>query len=189
MATWDEDTTEPTLPQGSLRPLTHAERVETFGRFRFRPDPQPNDPEHIEILDGWYTGNIVPIVLPWEHGSIVHVHRYAVKPFLDLWEAWKAEGLLDRVSTVGVFSARYKRGRAGGEENLSSHAWGIAMDINARWNRLGHLPAQPGTKGCIIDLVPLAEAHGFAWGGNFRSRIDPMHFELARLTLHSPAIS
>jgi hypothetical protein len=59
----------------------------------------------------------------------------------------------------------------------SRHNWGVALDINAQWNGLGRMPAASGWKGTVRPLVPIAEAFGLYWGGNFR-RQDGMHFEL-----------
>src|SRR5512133_3895662 len=62
---------------------------------------------------------------------------------------------------------------------LSNYAWGTAFDINVAWNRLGTVPALRGERGSVRELVPLANAHGFYWGGHF-SRRDGMHFEVTR---------
>ena len=63
---------------------------------------------------------------------------------------------------------------------LSSHAFGTAFDINARDNRIGATPALRGSRGSVRALVPLANAHGFYWGGHFEDRPDGMHFEAIR---------
>ena len=51
---------------------------------------------------------------------------------------------------------------------------------NRFWNKLGAEPARRGAKGSVFDLVPLANRHGFYWGGHFAKRRDGMHFEFAR---------
>lgn len=55
---------------------------------------------------------------------------------------------------------------------LSTHAWGLAIDVNAFENRLGRTPklSRAFVK-CFTD-------QGFKWGGNFK-RLDGMHFELS----------
>lgn len=188
-AGWDDEPTEPGHKRpsqrapGPLRPMTHAERVKTFGRFRFVADPRPDNPEHIRVTDGWAELNIVPIVIPFKGGRIIHVHRLVAKQLQGLWEDWQKAGVLDQVLTFdGAYASRYKRGRAGGEENLSNHAWGTAFDLNAKWNRLGHLPASSGATGSMHRLAPFMEARGFFYGGNFKgSRVDGMHAECARV--------
>lgn len=55
----------------------------------------------------------------------------------------------------------------------SNHSWGLAMDFNSLENPLG------STSGWDIPswMPPLWAEYGFAWGGNFASRKDAMHFE------------
>jgi len=58
---------------------------------------------------------------------------------------------------------------------LSLHAWAIAVDFNAFENQLG-------TKGKFSpEFVKCFTDAGFDWGGHFRSRLDPMHFQLAQI--------
>ncbi len=64
---------------------------------------------------------------------------------------------------------------------LSNHAYGTAFDINAAQNGLGVEPAAIGKRGCVRELVPLANRHGFFWGGHFSKRKDGMHFEVGKL--------
>lgn len=37
-----------------------------------------------------------------------------------------------------------------------------------------------GEKETVLDLVKIANEHGFYWGGHF-PRLDGMHFEIAQL--------
>ena len=106
-------------------------------------------------------------------------HRLAVGQLVALWAHWEKEGLLDRVLTwEGAFVARYVRGSS---TNLSNHAFGSAFDINYAWNKLRKIPAFVGSKGSVRELVPIANEHGFFWGGHYESRLDGMHFEVAVL--------
>lgn len=59
---------------------------------------------------------------------------------------------------------------------LSKHAFGLAVDINAATNRLGHTPTlSPGFVKCFTDA-------GFVWGGNFKGkRVDGMHMEIEKI--------
>lgn len=68
----------------------------------------------------------------------------------------------------GCYSYRSKRVNG----DLSTHAWGISIDINPDVNKLG-------TKGCMpMVLVEIFERHGFIWGGRWKGRkCDPMHFQ------------
>jgi hypothetical protein len=66
----------------------------------------------------------------------------------------------------GCYCFRQKRiGKA-----LSTHSWGIAIDLNPNTNRLGMI-------GDIdMGVVKVFKDHGFVWGGDFELH-DPMHFQ------------
>lgn len=70
----------------------------------------------------------------------------------------------------GCFNIRMVRGS---HSLVSAHSYGLAVDLNAEDNKLG------ATKGGLFDqpnLVACFTRQGFDWGGDFRSRKDPMHF-------------
>ena len=172
----------------TLRAATPATRKRLFGEFTFRSAPTARNPEAIEVLGDWVACNITMVTLPELKGVPVYsqrsrgrmrFHRKAADQLEALWAAWGEAGLADRVRTYeGSYAARFVRGRPG---QLSSHAYGSAFDINQRWNRLGHLPARAGAEGSVRELVDIANAHGFFWGGHFKGRPDGMHFEVAKL--------
>lgn len=66
----------------------------------------------------------------------------------------------------GCFAYRFKRG---GDE-LSTHSWAIAVDLNRHLGRLGEEPQMPSF---IVDAF---EKRGFVWGGRW-DRPDGMHFQ------------
>jgi hypothetical protein len=74
----------------------------------------------------------------------------------------------------GCFNIRRKRGAA----SMSLHSWGVAIDINAAWNRFGQKSTMP------MALVKCFTDAGFEWGG-YWSVPDGMHFQLAEF----PAVS
>jgi hypothetical protein len=72
-----------------------------------------------------------------------------------------------------------------GGKQLSTHAFGCAFDINVPWNGYYKVPALVGDQGSVRELVPIANQHGFYWGGHFQyghGLSDGMHFEWARPT-------
>jgi hypothetical protein len=75
--------------------------------------------------------------------------------------------LVDPGDYAGCYAPR--RIRPGGA--LSLHAWGLAVDLNARANPFGGRSRQDRR------LVRVMERHGFTWGGDFPTTPDPMHFE------------
>jgi len=140
---------------------------------------------NIKILGKWEEQNIVTVQVPElaeaTEGKYtrMRVHKSIVGPLCDLWSAWKAAGLLHLVKTYeGAFVPRLIRGG----NSLSNHAFGLAFDINYQWNMLGHQPALANAFGTVRPLVPLANKHGFYWGGHYSGRKDGMHME-ATLTL------
>lgn len=70
----------------------------------------------------------------------------------------------------GCFNIRNRRGGS----SPSLHSWGVAIDVNAAWNRMGHHPTlSEGFVKCFTDA-------GFDWGGVWGVP-DGMHFQLKRL--------
>ena len=174
-----------------------AAAQDMFGSFRFRSAGNPSNPEQIVILDDWVADNILRVDIPQLVGMVdltadfprfmatgaIRVHKRAAPKFLELFAAWQEAGLMDRMLYyVGAFNARLKRGRTRFiPGNLSNHSWGSAMDINTRMNGLGAVPAKYPSRGCVRELVGIANDVGFYWGGHYSGRKDGMHFELARL--------
>jgi hypothetical protein len=97
------------------------------------------------------------------HDLITDTLRTALRAIDDAgkWTALHSYG--------GGFNFRPIRG--GGDVSL--HAWGIAWDFDPDHNALG-------TKGTMDPVIIAAfEASGFFWGGRFKGRKDPMHFQYA----------
>lgn len=174
-------------PPPTFQPLAGtAARQRVFGKYDFRPKPLPNNPEHIVILGDWEAKNIVRVPIPQLIGvqgapsdGVVRFHKAAADQFAALWKTWQKAKLLDRLLTYeGTFVPRFIRGST---TVLSNHAFGSAFDINASFNALGAEPARIGDRGCVRELVTIANEHGFYWGGHFSKRPDGMHFEIAVL--------
>lgn len=188
-ATDDEGPNWP--PKPSFPPLSAAERVRLFGEFKYKPAGVPSNPEAILITDGWGERNITHVHIPQlknipgaPASCNIPFHAKAAEQLKALWAAWEADGLLALVmSFAGSWAPRFVRGS---RTYLSNHAWGTAFDINTRNNALGAVPALVGELNSVRKLVPLANAHGFYWGGHWgypggNGRADGMHFEVARL--------
>ncbi len=163
---------------------SNKERAALFGQFSFVAAPS-RDPDAIRITGGWDKKNIVPVEIPQLKGvpgakkGRVQFHRKGAAQLQAMFQAWEKAGLKDRLLTFdGSFVPRFQRNTT---TALSSHSWGSSFDLNARWNGFLGAPAGLGMKGCVLELVEIANDHGFYWGGHFSSRIDGMHFELARL--------
>jgi len=174
-------------PPPDLKPIVGTTgRQAAFGKFKFRADPTTNNPERIAVTDNWANENIGKIKISQLVGvrgapssGKIWFHKKAHQQLQDLWQAWEDQGLSNLViNWAGSYVPRFIRGS---RTTLSNHAFGTAFDINTRENALGAIPALVGKHGSVRKLVPLANQHGFYWGGHFKSRKDGMHFEIAEL--------
>ncbi len=126
----------------------------------------------------WETQKIVrvnlPKPLPLAGTSLkvtrVTCHKLLAPLFSETLRAINDAGRWSKlVSYGGGFNFRPVRGGS----NVSLHAWGIAWDFDPEHNGLG-------TKGTMDKrVIEIFERHGFFWGGRFKSRKDPMHFQFA----------
>jgi hypothetical protein len=143
--------------------------------------------DFITITNGWDREHIVDVFIPQlatiagGAGGKLKFHRAAAEQLKRLWAAWEAAGLLRFIKTFdGAWVPRTIRLKP---TVLSNHAYGTAFDINARWNGLMRIAALVGQEGSVRELVPLANAHGFYWGGHWnydgKGASDGMHFEWA----------
>jgi len=103
--------------------------------------------------------------------SKITCHKLLVETFQDVFEQILNQGLRSSVSTFGG-CFNFRQQRTG--QKLSTHAWGIAIDLNPATN-------QQGTDGHMDQgVVKIFNDAGFTWGGIWSgSRRDPMHFQFA----------
>ena len=182
----DPSGTIPPAPSKLVSP-SDAARETFFDKFDYKADPKPGNPEHIRILGTWESTNIVKINIPQligvtgaPHTGNVYFHKKMASNAVALFKDWEANGLIHLVLTwEGSFVPRFVRGS---KTTLSNHAYGSAFDINYQWNQRGATPALTGRHGSVRELVPLANAHGFFWGGHFNKTKDGMHFEFAKFS-------
>ncbi len=113
-----------------------------------------------------------PLVLAWDHSKAVssfRCHRRLTGIFSDLFKHIAAAGLASKVRSFGgCFMFRPQRTGA----KLSTHSWGIAIDLNPETNQLGTVGDMDA------GLVKAFEDAGFEWGGGWIGLgRDPMHFQ------------
>ena len=160
--------------------LTDTQVIAIFG------DPAPYVLKDGSVSQRWPDSILATIALPaplplsWDRNHTVtrlRVHRKLVGAFRAAFatvhedeEAWASLG-----DTGGAYAWRPQRGA----KRLSRHSWAIAVDVDVADNPLGGTPhMHPGVIAAFVS-------QGFEWGGAWRTRKDPMHFEfvdLARLT-------
>jgi len=160
-------------------PLSASSLVALFGKIAFREHPH----RHGMVIPStpWVSANIRRIFVPALHhvqpGGLINVHHKIIRQTERAWRDVVAADLMGLVLTWdGSYVPRHKGWDP--KRSLSSHAWGIAFDINARWNGYGATPAAWKDHGTVRPLVAIFERHGFAWGGWWTKRYkDGMHFE------------
>jgi hypothetical protein len=92
------------------------------------------------------------------------------QPLMAALTAVHNKGLGAQLHTFdGCFNIRMVRGS---NAHFSAHSYGLALDINAATNPMGSVLHTTFT----ADFVKCFTDQGFAWGGNFHGRKDPMHF-------------
>jgi len=113
-----------------------------------------------------------PLPLSWNPDLMVdqiRCHKLLAETFSDVFSKIQRQRLCGRVNSLGgCFSFRMQRAGA----KLSTHAWGIAIDLNTRTN-------PQGTSGAMdANIIEIFRDVGFTWGGNWLGkRRDPMHFQ------------
>jgi D-alanyl-D-alanine carboxypeptidase-like protein len=129
----------------------------------------------------------LPYGSDWIRLSPAFVHRYIVsrrvpilgtvschRKMIPRLRAAMAElvrrGLAHTVNP-GDYAGCYAPRRIQPRGQLSLHAWGLAVDLNASRNPFRGASHQDPR------LVRVMEKHGFTWGGRWPTRPDPMHFE------------
>uniref|UniRef100_A0A6M3IHG7 Putative peptidase n=1 Tax=viral metagenome TaxID=1070528 RepID=A0A6M3IHG7_9ZZZZ len=138
---------EPSVPNGI------DEIVKRFG------DPNGNDFEFDNIFM-LQLGFAMP--LSWSPNTKVsrfRCHKDLQKKFHSIFKTINPNLI---VNFGGCYNYRTKRGNAG---ELSTHSWGIAIDLNV------HLPMPD-------EVVNAFKSEGFEWGGDW-SKPDSMHFQYA----------
>ena len=169
-----------------LQVLSESEIKRAFGNFSYKELTSKRGA--IVILPPWERDNLVQVTIPQLRG-LPHYgtggfsgkfacHKKVSTAMVDVFAAIDAQGLRDKVIFWGgCHVPRHKSWNP--SRGLSSHSWGIAIDINVQWNAYNQPPAPKGAEGSVVELVPIFEAHGFAWGGYF-GEPDGMHFEYAK---------
>ena len=102
----------------------------------------------------------------------LYCNKIMVQPLSIAFKNLIDRGFVKELKTFdGCFNVRKKRGLS----SMSLHSWGLAVDVNASWNQLGKVPTlSKGFVKCFKDA-------GFEWGGDWTSRVDGMHFQIASI--------
>jgi hypothetical protein len=99
----------------------------------------------------------------------------------DVWDkCGRSQAKIDALG-ISKTAGTYNKRKISGSDRWSNHAYGGAIDINAEENGFNT------GKGTIPPvLVAAFDAVGFRWGGRYKGRTDPMHFEAVESGLIAP---
>lgn len=106
---------------------------------------------------------------PTQNVTVFACHKLVEDVLSSAFAAINNKGLWDLLVAYGG-CYNYRQIKA--STHLSTHAWGIAVDLNPEQNALGAAPTMDQR------IVAIFRDHGFKWGGEF-SRPDGMHFQRA----------
>jgi len=136
---------------GTLSPRWEAEKITRVAL----PAPLPYAADR-KLLVTRVTAHV--LIAEEVRGIFREIHR------LGLWDALETYG--------GGFVFRPIRGSV---SSLSMHSFGIAYDFDVADNPLGS--TKEGTMHPAI--IGIFRARGWLWGGDYKDRKDPMHFQRA----------
>jgi hypothetical protein len=113
-----------------------------------------------------------PLTISWDHSqsvSAITCHKLLGSIFANVFSQIQSSGLQNKITSFGgCFSFRPQRTGT----KLSTHAWGIAIDLNPETN-------QQGTAGDMDPaVIGIFRGAGFKWGGDWTGKTrDAMHFQ------------
>ncbi len=111
----------------------------------------------------------------WDHSkkiASIRCHYLLADRFQAVFESISSKDLGAQTCFLGgCYCFRQKRNGPG----ISTHSWGIAIDINPETNQHG----KPGDMN--PEIVETFKNFGFIWGGDWNGKArDPMHFQYCR---------
>ncbi len=161
-------------------PWPTADRLPAFyGRVELGDDGQPTE--------RWQDNHLTHIVLPypmrlaWDPGVIVRrmvCHREVATSLtgilINVLAHYKNDPALVRTAGLDLFGGCYNYRPIRGSSQLSLHAYGAAIDLDPDHNPMN---AHQGRGTMPPAVIAMFKAEGWFWGGDFKGRQDPMHFE------------
>jgi len=101
--------------------------------------------------------------------SLTHIFEQILEHYGSVQDVQKAR--------MHLFAGMYNFRKISGSNRLSTHSWGISIDIDSAKNPQGK--PYDESKGMMPKaVVEIFETEGWKWGGRFGgSRVDCMHFQ------------
>ena len=152
-----------------IRPMSLPQITKNFGVLEY----EELDGGWIKITNNFESENMIKKWLPFsKKQKYVHKKIYpALRKALHVIERmcmFNTE--MEYIEEIQIFAPRHIGSNP--KKRLSSHSWGIAFDINPWENQMGNKDFKIPTK-----IVEVFKHVGFFWGGDFKSKVDAMHFE------------
>ena len=151
--------------------MTEWPKDNTAARNRFYGNPAKGEiaPKLVKVIP--------PFAMYYDGKKISHIsfHRKAA-PYLkaalnEIWDYYEHDQSKVDAAGVSRYAGAYNHRKIRGSSRWSNHAYGCAIDLNAAENAMG-------TKGNMPQAVVDAFCRqGAKWGGWYKGRKDPMHFE------------
>lgn len=95
--------------------------------------------------------------------------------FNEIWNACNHDQKQVDATGTSDFGGCFNIRPIAGSNNWSNHSWACAIDLSPGSNGFN---VQKTTLGRIV--VDTFKAHGARWGGDYKGRKDPMHFEFVQ---------
>jgi hypothetical protein len=155
----------------SMPPQNYKELIKEFGNIRdFIFEDGSIDSYQWETIILDVCPLPFPMKLAWNPSievSRFRCHHRMISIFQEAFDRiWAANLESECQFFGGCYMFRCKKG----SKKISTHAWGIAIDLNPLENQMG-TPGQMNP-----DIVSIFESLGFTWGGRWQNP-DPMHFQ------------
>lgn len=130
----------------------------------------------------WMAENLVKITPPFQMYytgkpiKTLTVHKKCADAFMaafnDIWSICEHDQKKVDKTGASDYAGCYNLRVIAGSHNLSNHSFACAIDLSPKTNGFG---AKKGTIGTVV--VDAFKKQGARWGGDYRGRTDPMHFE------------
>lgn len=95
--------------------------------------------------------------------------------FDEIWNACDHDVQKIKATGANDFGGCFNIRPIAGSNNWSNHSWAAAIDLSPGSNGFN---VEKTTLGKIV--VDTFKAHGARWGGDYKGRKDPMHFEFVK---------
>jgi len=156
-------------------PPSNPKELKNFvGKMGYVEDPKRKG--FVKINPAWIKENLVILNLPvpiplMDKFWTIQVHKKLALNVRNLFYDYiinKYDNLYP-IYQLGGFVPRHKLSNP--TKSLSLHAYGMAIDINWKENKLNTRGNMP------VEVVTLFKQYGWQWGGFWRRPKDPMHFQ------------